>query len=79
MANDFFIRAYRKWSWAGLGGVRLPMSVQGQNSGKFSEIFRNIPILRYIGLIKMLFSSVTKVEPLVLKWKFDVAMIVFTH
>ena len=51
----------------GWGGVRLPMSVQGQNSGKFSEIFRNIPILRYIGLIKMLFSSVTKVEPLVLK------------
>ena len=51
----------------GWGRVRLPMSVQGQNSGKFSEIFRNIPILRYIGLIKMLFSSVTKVEPLVLK------------
>ena len=46
--------------------VRSPMSVQGQNTGQISIL----KILKFdIGLIKILFCSVAKVEPLVLKRK----------
>ena len=42
------------------------MSVQGQNTGQISIL----KILKFdIGLIKILFCSVAKVEPLVLKRK----------
>ena len=47
-------------------GVSPPMRVQGQNLGQ-------VPILKIskfdIGLIKMLFCPIAKVEPLILKMK----------
>ena len=64
IAGNFFIRALQRWSWAG------GLDPQCRFRDNIQDNFSILKISKFdIWLIKMLFFSIAKVEPLVLKMK----------